>query len=745
MAFWRRNFANPLIPLLGVFLILALIYAWATPPLEASDELWHFGLIDAIADSGELPVQAAGIKTPWEQEGSQPPLYYLISAVLVRGIDRSDFDIMRQPNPHAIAGVPGAVGNKNLVLHASPHPFPQGTALAVYVLRLFSTALGCITVATVYLSAQELATLLKSEQGDTFATRYMPLFAASLTAFNPMFLFITASVNNDNLVTALNTVIIWQILVMLRQGLSARRSIGIAILLALTSLSKLSGLVLMPIAFLAVFYILYKTYRFEKPEFKAALRKSLTFALLVIGAWLVIAAWWYLRNLNLYGELFGTGTMAMVAGVREGTFTLQTMLDEFQGFRFGYWGVFGAFNIMTFRWFYDVMDVVVLIAIAGIVVHTWRNRLSHDYLARLVLLALIVGAGIIGVISWTAQTYASQGRLLFPYIAAISALLAVGIVELIARIGRASMLRSVLLVFPAVFAFMVPFASIAPQYAAPIAIDKLPDTAQQVYARFGDVALVGYETPDQRYLLGEMVPVTVYWQVIEPSKQDLSLYLHATLDDGTVIGKVDSYPGAGRLQTTQWQAGAIYADTYAIPLHDDTGEISRLRVQVGWWDYHSGEGIASTDEQGNPLPSVMVDVGGFGALTQSELPEDSVSIDPVSFGGMIRLVGYQLDGDNLTLIWESDGRLSTNDTVFVQVVDGDNQVVGQGDAPPSLPTHYWMRGERFLTRHTIGYANPPMPGEYRLLVGWYNPVDFARLSVNAPDNAYLLMQLTFPR
>src|SRR5882757_6575531 len=136
---------SPLIVILGAFILLALIYAWATPPLEASDELWHFGLVDHIADTGTLPVQNPDVTTAWEQEGSQPPLYYLIAAVLVKPIDRTDFDALRQPNPHAKAGVPGASDNKNLVLHDTPHPPLVGAALAVYVLRLFDILLGVVT------------------------------------------------------------------------------------------------------------------------------------------------------------------------------------------------------------------------------------------------------------------------------------------------------------------------------------------------------------------------------------------------------------------------------------------------------------------------------------------------------------------------------------------------------------------------------------------------------------------------
>ena len=42
---------------LAIFVVLTLIYAWATPIFEASDELWHFGMVERLATVGALPVQ----------------------------------------------------------------------------------------------------------------------------------------------------------------------------------------------------------------------------------------------------------------------------------------------------------------------------------------------------------------------------------------------------------------------------------------------------------------------------------------------------------------------------------------------------------------------------------------------------------------------------------------------------------------------------------------------------------------
>lgn len=734
----HRSFAA----LLAAFFALTLVYAWATPPFEASDELWHVGMVNHIAETGQLAVQLPGVETPYEQEGSQPPLYYTLGALLVRGIDRSDFELVRQPNPHAVAGIPGYVGSKNLILRDSPHPPIERTILAVYILRAFSILLGCVTVCAVYAAARALA----PERAG------LALLAAGLAAFNPMFIFITASVNNDNLVTALNSLAIWQMLVMLREGrFSTRRSMIIALLIALSSLSKLSGLVLVPTIALAGLWMAYRPLR-EGRSFDW--RGLLTLGGMMAGAWALLAGWWYARNLMLYGELFGTRTMALVAGARAESFTLVTLLDEFQGFRFAYWALFGAVNIMTFRWFYDVMDALTAAAFIGAALAFWRalRGRERDWLARHALLGLIVLTGCVSIVAWTAQTYASQGRLLFPFVAAISPLLALGLLTLgdtaadvirqAIRIpsvpaARISLLR-LLIAALGVFALIVPIASIAPQYALPVPLPQMPGSARQVYARFGAVALVGYETPQQRYQPGESVPITLYWQVLDHADgRDYSLYLHAALDDGRVIGKVDSYPGGGRLRTSRWQPGALYADTYAIPLDAEAEGISRLRVQVGWWHYASGERIVAADEGGAPLSSVMLDAGAFAPPTVEPMPETFTRISPVSFGG-IRLIGYQLDEAHLALAWESPGALPADYTVFAQVVDAEGAIIGQGDAPPALPTHFWRSGERFITRHILAYQQPPAPGNYQLLVGWYNPADFARLDVDAPDDAYPL-------
>jgi hypothetical protein len=452
--------------------------------------------------------------------------------------------------------------------------------------------------------------------------------------------------------------------------------------------------------------------------------------------WAVGAGWWYARNLTLYGELFGTATMVAVAGPRLAPFTLATLADEFEGFRVGYWGWFGAVNITTGALFYRLMDTFVIAGSVGLALAVWRVRRERETLVRIGVLVLTLVIGSVALIQWTAQTYASQGRLLFPYVAATSPLLALGLETLLRPLGRrAARLPLVGLAGLALFALVVPLTTIAPKYTPPAPLSALPPDAQPVYARFGDVALVGYSTPGGRYTPGDTLPVTVYWQVLGTSERDLSLYLHAVDDAGAVIGRIDSFPGGGRLRTTRWQPGAIYADRYDIPLERPTGQ-TRLRVQVGWWHYPSQDVVQPTDEAGQPLESVMLDVGGYaGAADVPTLPN---VVEDVVFGGRVALRTYDLTQESVTLAWEAQGGFDADYTVFVQVLDAENNVVGSGDAPPSLPTRYWRAGDRVLTVHPIRYATPLVPGTYRVIVGWYNPADGARLALDGGGDAFAL-------
>ena len=571
-----------LLPL--IFLLIGLVYLYAAPNFEASDSVQHIGVVKWIADTGTLPVQSAEHAQLFGQEASQPPLYYLLMAAVWNAFDTSDFEARFLPSPFTAIGVPERFGNRNLLIYKQPYPPDlRGSSLALYLIRLLSLGMGALTVGAVYQSARAV---LPGRLG--FA-----LLAAALTAFNPQFIFISASVSNDSLVNMLAALITWQMLLMLRDGFRTRRSLALALLIALASLTKLSGLTVGAVVGLAAIWLLLRSRDY---------RGFFTLCAAVLAFWLLIAGWWYLRNLTLYGELFGTATMLDNFGRRSAT-PWQLFTVEFQGLRVSYWGVFGAFNILTHEIFYRVMDALTLIGAAGLAVSVAKKRHSKEVLTALGFLVMMLALGAAMLIWWSTQTWASTGRLLFPYITSASLLMALGIVTL--RIPP-------LLVALPMFAFslLAPFLYIIPNYDHPPPVDQLPQSAISADVQWGDIRLTGYEIPlSQSWQAGAEIPLTLYWRAEAQSPLAYALVLSLLDAQGDPISSFETWPGWGTMPHPWMTLDADYRDDYIMQIPADAASTSELQLEIRWYVFPDGPELDATLESGEEMEALMLPLG----------------------------------------------------------------------------------------------------------------------------------------
>jgi hypothetical protein len=129
--------------------VLGLVYGLVIPPFENLDEIEHFGVIRYIADTGRLPVHGipAAQMYHYRQEASQPPLYHLLSAGLVRllGLRADDTEAYLRFNPRVACGpnAPFLYDNRAILYH-NPHlnHFPwHGALRMLHLLRFWSTLL----------------------------------------------------------------------------------------------------------------------------------------------------------------------------------------------------------------------------------------------------------------------------------------------------------------------------------------------------------------------------------------------------------------------------------------------------------------------------------------------------------------------------------------------------------------------------------------------------------------------------
>jgi 4-amino-4-deoxy-L-arabinose transferase-like glycosyltransferase len=218
--------------LIAVFAAFAVVYTRVTPIGASPDELSHLHYINGIADHLRLP--PAG-----EPERQQPPLYYLMGAVVSK-----------------LTG-----GDPRLI-------------------RLLSVALGILTILTVYAVARRL-----------FPARpALALGSAAIVALLPEAQYLAGAVNDDNLAWLAGAVLVLAGVVLLQAGMLTNRvALGAGCAIALAVLAKET--VWIPAALLLVLALV----RFGR-------RMGAVQAIALIAPSLLLAGWWFVRNAVAFGS-----------------------------------------------------------------------------------------------------------------------------------------------------------------------------------------------------------------------------------------------------------------------------------------------------------------------------------------------------------------------------------------------------------------------------------------------------------
>jgi 4-amino-4-deoxy-L-arabinose transferase-like glycosyltransferase len=725
----RQSRKSQIALVLFAFVVLGVFYSLATPPLEASDEFDHYPYVQYVQTQGALPVMDPADPDPWRQEGGQPPLYYLLMAGLTSWIDTSDLEDVRWLNHHAFIGMPGRVGNKNLIIHRPEREaFPwQGTVLAVHVIRLGSVALGAVTVWLVWRVAAQLC----PQSG------WVLLAAATLTAFNPMFLFVSAAVNNDVLAALFGSLALLILLkIANRKSQIARQSfvdhLMLGIVLGLGALTKLSLAAMIPLALLVV---ALRTWR-QHTETSFSRRAALVIGhcSLIIAVVLATAGWWFLRNWRLYGDPTAVSVFMQILGYRTEPLTLRDLWEEFGTFRRTYWGLFGGVNVPAPGPVYVFYDLLSLAGLVGLTLRAWRRRREGIGVWWIPLLwkAVLFAA----LLRWVMMYYSFQGRLMFPGIAALSTLLALGLGEWFPERWRPAAgwaVGSVLLAL----AVVVPFVSILPAYAypEPLTLADVPVDARVEPVDVGGVArIVGWEFEPQAIQPGDLsacVKVVVYWEAVAPDGREYLGFTKLLGRGHQGAGQVNRHPVDGMVPTSLWQPGQVWRDRYCVGVDPDAAAPSLLRVEVGLYDPEAGEDVGS----------VRVGEAKLAPARTQALPDHALEVeltDGIALRGYDLSAGSVAAGETvtLTLHWEARAVPSTDYQVFVHLVGAGPEPVAQGDGPPLMgdyPTRVWAPGEITVDPHVVALPADLPAGQYRLLVGMYDLETLTRLA--RPDGA----------
>ena len=398
------------------YLVAGVQYARLTPPWQAPDEPAHFNYVKYVAEHGSLPVLQEGdfpaaylarftdphntprmSIDPIRYESWQPPLYYLMAAVVYR---------------------------------LAP---AQGQLLA---LRLLSVVVGALTIYVAYRAVAALA------PGRT----WLALGTAAFVAAVPMHVATTAAVSNDTLAELWVDLVLWQLFALLHAPTQRLRPwVWLGVTLGLAGLTKLSTAIVAPLALAA---LLWLARRRAAPgqRWRYGLARL---ALLCLPAALFLAPW-LARNVAVYGpgDPLASQRHAQVAGEQLHTATriaqvgwarvaTEFMLISFNSF----WGQFGWMGVPIDGRIYQGLAVFCELAAAGLV---WRLRtLRRNWralpeeerlgLGLLALLALLSAASLVG---YNLTFVQPQGRYLFLALVPAGVFLSIGWRQIIRRALR---------------------------------------------------------------------------------------------------------------------------------------------------------------------------------------------------------------------------------------------------------------------------------------------------------------------
>jgi len=375
--------------LLALSLIRGVLYSAITPPWQAPDEPGHFQYVAFLLRYHRLPTRQDVAAEEWlstqvyasmrefdfwarrahtaappaleEKYGvavGHPPLYYLLGALLLTPFSRCDL------------------------------------VTQLHILRLGSVLLGTLTVLVAYLTAQALF------PGDAF----WPLTVPAFIAFLPMHTFITGSVNNDSLAELLVSWAIYSLLRILKDGLSWRRAMSVACLLALGLLTKRTTTFAIPLAALTILLYCVRA----KPR----------------CIWLLIAS------------AIGLGLWALtlqspISNLHPRPSITLSFLLTFASF----WADFGWMNVPLDVGWYAILAVLSLLSLCGLglfavrvvrgtePLETWQRRA----LLMLLLAVLLIFTQTFGLI--IVRGIHQQGRYLFPALIPLAVFFTLGLQE----------------------------------------------------------------------------------------------------------------------------------------------------------------------------------------------------------------------------------------------------------------------------------------------------------------------------
>jgi len=366
-----------------------------TPYDEFGDEQTHMRYAKYIRTHYSLPPMSFNVKEMTIQESFQPPLYYIVSAVLLL------------PNPRLIT--------------------------SIFLLRFLSLTLAVVTIWLIWKCA-----LLVFPNNYSIAAASM-----AVTAFNPQFLYVNCGITNISMMGFTCTLMAYAMLLIATE----KRKLGLR--------SCLMGLAF-GAALLSRTFTICLALPAAVAIYLADRAKLIRYCIIFGISALAVCSWWYIRNWINYGDPFAWKLFQHTVGydwIRKEPFNLFYIAQSLAFMHAYFWAYFGKNTYHAQVPDYAIYLLLMTLGVIG-VIEILRKRgsdsdFSPDRFRRTGFLLLIFTAlvAFTEILALQFRISSPQGRYLFMVIAPFSVAFGAGLARLFSEKHRANGSRLIVSVF----------------------------------------------------------------------------------------------------------------------------------------------------------------------------------------------------------------------------------------------------------------------------------------------------------
>jgi hypothetical protein len=282
---------------------------------------------------------------------------------------------------------------------------------------------------------------------------------------------------------------------------------------------------------------------------------------------------------------------------------------------------------------------------------------------------------------------------------------------------------------------LIVFTFIAPRIGY-VRFSQLPDVIGMQHRRgdkFGaEMTLLGYDLSGDTVTTGDVLNLTLYWQPQRSSQKDYAVFVHLdnpqTLE--TVAQTLNDHPG--NISTIDLPLSLYVRDPHVLRIPDGV-EPGIYLLRVGMIDPRTNVALTVAQPDGTQRTRDTLQM----VRVRRAAPPDLSGVTRVdAHFGNIDLLGYTLNGSQLTLYWRAPQTPSADATVFVHLLDITGKPTATFDGPPAnglLPTSAWDANEIVVDRRTLALP----AGGFQLGLGLYDPQTQQRYAATSSDGQRL--------